>query len=87
MVPHKSRDYREIFDISFRLRIVGFNIPYVNESTAYTVPDVSLSQLGSVLPQIIRAIAETEDDGIPIFFGKLDIKDECFRLVGELGAE
>ena len=75
MIPQKYRDFRAILDLSFRLRIVGFDIPSFNETTEDRAPNISLSQLGSVLPRIIRAISETEDDNIPIFFSKIDIKD------------
>ena len=87
MISHKSWDFRAILDLSFRLRVAGSDIPSVNETTGDTVPNISLSQLGSVLPRIICEISETEDDNIPIFFSKLDIKNGFWKLVCQSGEE
>ena len=33
MIPHKSREYRAILDLSFALKVVGCDIPSVKEET------------------------------------------------------
>ena len=87
MIPHKSQDFRSILDLSFCLRIAGFKIPSVNETTGNTAPKHFLSQFRSVLPHIIGAILETEDKNTPIFFRKIDIKERFWRLVCQSGEE
>jgi len=62
MIPHKSRRYRAILDLSFRLRMNGYDVPSVNEATKICAPEDAINQIGSVLPRIIEALAETADD-------------------------
>ena len=57
-VPHKSRDYRMILDLSFALRMCGYEIPAVNEETNPLAPEEALVMLGSALPRMIATIAE-----------------------------
>jgi len=38
IVPHKSRRFRAILDISFEMRVFGMTIPSVNEATVVTAP-------------------------------------------------
>ena len=33
MIPHKSRKYRVILDLSFALKVAGWDLPFVNEAT------------------------------------------------------
>ena len=65
-VPHKSRDFHTILDLLFRICLSGFDIKSVNKKTVDMAPNHSLGQLGSVLPHIIRAVAESDYGGITI---------------------
>ena len=85
MVPHKSRKYRAILDLSFSLKIFGMEIPSVNDATVITAPQQSMAQLGSVLPRLIEAVATAPVDKGNLVFSKLDIKDGYWRMVVEQG--
>ena len=75
MVPHKSRKYRAILDLSFSLKIFGMEIPSVNDNTVITTPQHIMNQLGSVLPWLIEAVAKAPLEGGNMVFSKVDIKD------------
>ena len=50
MVPHKSRPYRAILDLSFSLRLSPCDsIPSVNSQTTKLAPKDAVSQLGHAL--------------------------------------
>ena len=85
MVPHKSRKYRAILDLSFSLKVFGMTIPSVNEETIITAPQHSMRQLGSVLPRLINAVATAPVNKGNMVFSKLDIKDGYWRMVVEEG--
>ena len=87
MIPHKSRKYRAILDLSFSLTIDGYNIPSVNEATNKCAPEEAMNQLGSVLPRVIEALAHAPDEGGDIMMSKLDIADGFWRMVCEEGQE
>ena len=53
MIPHKSRKYRAILDISFLLKVAGWDLPSVNEAMKETAPDEALEQVEMVMPRII----------------------------------
>ena len=74
MIPHKSRKYRAILDLSFALKILGWDLPSVNEATENTAPAEALDQVGAVMPGIIEALATAPLSDEPIHFSKLDIK-------------
>ena len=46
-----------------------------------------MDQIGTALPRIIEAIARANPDEGDIFFSKLDIKDDFWRMVCEAGQE
>ena len=87
MVPHKSRPFRAILDLSFpiKLRPSG-EVPSVNSSTVKTAPKGAIDQIGHVLPRIIHAFATTEENA-KIFMAKWDIKDGFWRLDCKQGEE
>jgi hypothetical protein len=86
-IPHKSKQFRSILDLSFHLRLArGEEIPSVNSTTAKTAPKGAINQLGHSLSCIIHAFAEAEDD-VRIFMAKWDIKDGFWRMDAEDGAE
>ena len=86
-VPHKSRLWRAILDLSFSLRLKdGKSIPSVNEATEKSAPKGAVDQIGHTLSRIIHAFAQAEPDA-KIFSAKWDIKDGFWRVVGSPGEE
>ena len=87
MVPHNSRPFRAILDLSFpvKLRPSG-EVPSVNSTTVKTAPKGAIDQIGHVLPRIIHAFATTEPNA-KIFMAKWDIKDGFWRLDCKQGEE
>ena len=74
-IPHKSKDYRSILDLSFRLHLDdGGVVPAVNETSTKTAPGGAIDQIGHSLKRVIHAFAES-DDNEKIFMAKWDIKD------------
>ena len=87
MVPHKSRPYRAILDLSFAIRLSTTTVvPSVNSTSVKTAPRGAIDQIGHVLPRIIHAFA-TADEDAKIFMAKWDIKDGFWRLDCEEGEE
>ena len=80
MVPHKSRKWRAILDLSFRLRLKsGETVPSVNENTEKSAPQGALDQLGHSLDRIIHAFAQAGPED-KVFMAKWDVKDGFWRL-------
>ena len=87
MIPHKSRLFRAILDLSFPVRLAdGTVVPSVNEATTKTAPNGAINQIGHSLQHIIHAFA-TSDPDAKIFMAKWDIKDGFWRLDCEQGQE
>ena len=87
MVPHKSRPYRAILDLSFPVKLNPSTVvPSVNTTTTKTAPKGAIDQIGHVLPRIIHAFASVEEDA-KIFMAKWDIKDGFWRLDCKAGEE
>ena len=87
MIPHKSKPYRAILDLSYGLRLnPGEAIPSVNETSVKTAPEGAIDQLGHSLSRIIHAFAQADEDA-KVFMAKWDIKDGFWRLDCEEGAE
>ena len=91
MIPHKSRKYRAILDLSFPVRLKNedgttVEAPSVNDSTTLEAPAGAIDQLGHSLERIIHAFAEAPDDA-KIFMAKFDIKDGFWRLNARQGYE
>ena len=79
-IPHKSRAYRSILDLSFALRLEdGGCIQSVNDTTEKWAPRGAIDQLGHSLKRIIHAFAEADDDAV-ILMAKWDIQDGFWRL-------
>ena len=86
-IPHKSRAYRSILDLSFSLRLTeGGTLPSVNETTTKLAPRGAIDQLGHSLKRIIHAFAEAEVDAV-ILMAKWDIQDGFWRLNCRTGEE
>jgi hypothetical protein len=80
MVPHKSRPYRAILDLSFSIKLdPQTSIPSVNSTTTKLATRGAIDQLGHALPRIIHAFA-TADPNAKIFMAMWDIKDGFWRL-------
>ena len=81
-IPHKSRGFRMILDLSHGVTVAGNRYPSVNEATNPTLaPTASMAELGNVLPRLIFAVATAPDAQGPVLFSKLDIKDGYWRMV------
>lgn len=53
-IPHKSKAYRSILDLSFRLRLKeGGVLPAVNDTTVKTAPAGAIDQIGHSLKQSV----------------------------------
>ena len=81
MIPHKSRDYRSILDLSFQLRIKGKKQASVNTATNKLAPQKAMAGLGKALQRIIQTMATNYDTSVPFKFTKCDIKDGFWRMV------
>ena len=87
MIPHKSRLFRAILDLSFRLRLEdGSKVPSVNEASVKTAPAAAIDQMGHALQRVIHAFAQADPDA-KIFMAKWDIKDGFWRLDCQEGEE
>jgi len=86
-VPHKSKAFRSILDLSYKLKLKnGGVVSSVNDTTEKLAPQGAIDQIGETLSRIIYAFAETDDDA-KIFMAKWDIKDGFWRMDGEEGQE
>ena len=80
MIPHKSRAFRTILDLSFRLRHQGKLMESVNSATVKQAPAESMVQLGHCVQRLIATLADNYDPHKPFKFAKLDIKDGFWRM-------
>jgi hypothetical protein len=89
VIPHKSRGFHSILDLSFSLRLKNGGILHsVNDTTIKTAPKGALDQLGHALSRIIHVFAESEDNvNAKIFMAKWDVKDGFWRMCCEEGEE
>ena len=86
-IPHKSKAFRSILDLSFRLRLTdGGVVMAVNDTSTKTAPQGSIDQIGHALKRIIHAFAEAGEEE-KIFMAKWDIKDGFWRLQCREGEE
>ena len=86
-IPHKTRKYRAILDLSFVLQHLRDELAPVNDNTKKQSHPMALDQLGQVLPRLFQLLAWAPGDDGPLMFQKLDIKDGYWRGVVEKGAE
>ena len=75
MIPHKSRLFRAILDLSFYLRRKGEQYKSVNDTTIKMAHKEATDQLGKALQRMITKLAESQEAEKELFFTKLDIKD------------
>ena len=79
-IPHKSKAFQSILDLSFCLRLENGGVrESVNETTEKTAPAGAIDQIGECLSRIIHAFAEA-DESAKIFMAKWDIKDGFWRM-------
>ena len=84
MIPHKSRKFRAILDLSFQLRAQkDKKHPSVNDATVKQAPANAMRELGNVVKRILAKIEDgrQQDPNVEFMFAKLDIKDGFWRLV------
>ena len=72
-------------DLSFALKVAGWDLPLVNEATKETAPAEALDQVVTVMPCIIEVLATAPLSEESIHFSKLDIKDGFWILVCAVG--
>jgi hypothetical protein len=80
MIPHKSRDYRSILDLSFQIRLHNKKQQSVNQSTNKLAPQKAMAGLGRVLQRIIHTLSSNYNPKAPFKFAKCDIKDGFWRM-------
>ena len=74
-IPHKSKDFCSILDLSFCLCLAtGGVLASVNDTKEKTAPAGAIDQIGKCLSRITHAFAEA-DNTVKIFMAKWDIKD------------
>ena len=79
-IPHKSRAFRVILDLSFNLHHNNKTYKSVNDTTTKQAPPEAMAQLGLALRRIISIMAQNRSKNKPFMFTKLDIKDGFWRL-------
>jgi hypothetical protein len=80
-VPHKSRVYQMIFDLSFQLLVNGNKLDSVNNSSDKSLAhQESMYELGNVILRIIWTMALSKDKTTPFMFTKVDLKDDYWRM-------
>jgi hypothetical protein len=71
-VPHKSRVYRMILDLSFQILVNGNKLDSVNNSSGKSLAhQESMYELGNVIPGIIWTMALSKDQTTPLCSPKL----------------
>ena len=86
IIPHKSRAYRCILDLSFQSRINGKEINSLNFTTILKVSQISIFYLGQVIKRLIYLMAKQYNIDQPFIFVKCDIKGRFMRMCGLLDA-
>ena len=74
-IPHKSKAFRSILDLSFSLKLTPHGrVPAVSKKSDKKAPGGAIDQIGHVLLRFIHAFAEAPEYA-KIFQEKWDIKD------------
>jgi hypothetical protein len=81
MIPHKSRLYRCILDLSFDIIYKNIKTTNVNATTTKLAPQKSMAELGTVLHRFVHTLATYAHLQHPFAFCKVDIKDGFWRMV------
>ena len=80
MIPHKSRDYRCILDLSFQYNFKNTKQQSVNQTTNTKAPKKSMAYLGMVLKKLIYTMSQNYNQNMPFMYSKNDIKDGFWRM-------
>ena len=80
MIPHKTRNFRAILDLSFKIFHKGKKYTSVNETTSKKAKPESMTQLGLTIKRIVATMAKNYDKTTPFKFSKIDIKDGFWRM-------
>jgi hypothetical protein len=82
MIPQKSRNFRGILDLSFKLKSKNkTTAKSVNEVTIKITHQESMVQLGSALKRIIATLADDQIKCKKFIYSKLDIKDGFWQMI------
>ena len=72
-MPHKSRLFPMIFDLSYELKMDNKILKSVNKASDKDLaPQHSMYELGNIIPRIIWNMAKAPDTSVPILFSKID---------------
>ncbi len=86
-IPHKSKAFRSILDITFQLRLNNRGVlAAVNDTAVKSAPKGAIDQIGECLSRIVHAFAEASE-GAKVFMAKWDIKDGFWRMDCQEGKE
>ena len=86
-IPHKSRAYCSILDLSFRLHLEnGGIVDSVNKTTEKWAPRGTIDELGHSFKRLIHVFAEADNNAV-ILMAKWDIQDSFWRLNCREGEE
>ena len=80
-IPHKSRKFRVILDLSFPLRFENTFINSVNDTKRQQAPSEAMGQLRSCFKRLVATMADNCDRSKPFYFSKLDVKEGFWRMV------
>ena len=81
MVLHKSRTFRTILDLSFKIRYKRGTIQFVNESTVKQAAAESMVPLGQYFKRVIATLAHHYNTNHLFAFVKIDLKDCFWRML------
>ena len=80
MIPHKSKAFCCILDLSFGLRHQGKQLASVNSATRKQALPQAMTQLGQCVKRLVHILAKYHLPHKPFLFSKLDIKDGFWRM-------
>ena len=78
-IPHKSRPFRVIQNLSNRIKINKVEMASVNDTTKRIAPKEALHCIGQAVPRILHAVASAPISK-PVLFSKADIQDGFWRI-------
>ena len=81
MIPHKSRQFQTILDLSFQLQHKGKLMESVNSTTVKQAPAEAMIQLGNYIKHLVATLADNYDTNNPFYFAKLNMKVGFWQMV------
>ena len=71
-----------IQDLSYALNVNNNKLWFVNDMSDKTLPPQhAMFELGNIIPHIIWQMASAPDNGVPLLFSKINLKDGYWRMV------